>query len=186
MQQITHQELLHCPSTTPFRLLIAWEDQASFLRARKVQNDVETLFGEEIPISRTFWNFSLLRHKQLLEHAIVEAAGADMIVISVCGGGTLPSHVVAWVNGWPARRETGQAALVALIGPLEENASAQPVIAYLRRVSGSHGMDFFCNQDGLGPVTISEPSVSPENDPMSAQDVFDVRAVPLRHWGIND
>jgi len=137
MQQTGYQQPTLCRMITPlkptFRLFIACEDQAAFMQARKVQHQVEALCGREIEISRVLWNFSLLRHAQLREYAVLEAAEADMIVISFRAGCELPPHVKRWMESLPVRPQAGQAALVRLIGHTQESwAERRSHIAYTR------------------------------------------------------
>jgi hypothetical protein len=62
-----------------------------------VQRLVEVLCDKEINVSRKLWSFSLLRHEQLRESALMEAGDAEMIIISVHANTELPPHVAAQV-----------------------------------------------------------------------------------------
>ena len=148
------------PVKPTFRLFIACEDQAAFSQAKKVENQVQALFGDEIQISRLLWNFALLRHEQLQKHAVMEAADAEMIVISFRATGELPPHVKSWIESLPVRREAGQGALVALIGS-EHKAQPewQPHIDYLRGIAENRGLDFFCNRGSWTHFEFSKPAL---------------------------
>jgi hypothetical protein len=152
MQETLYQQSFPCRMMAPlkptFRLFITCEDQAAFFQARKVQDQVEALCGNEIEISCALWNFALLRHEQLREYAVMEAAEAEMIVISLRASSELPPHVKCWMESLPIRAQVGQAALVTLLGPKQRTwAARHPRIAHLRQIAESRGLNFFCNQD---------------------------------------
>jgi hypothetical protein len=165
-------EMVAAPCEPVFKLFIACEDNAAFFQARKVEDQVKVLCGEEIKTSRVFWSFSLLRHPRLRQHAVREAAEAQLIIVSVTSNQHLPSSVKALIESLPACSYRGQAALVALVGheegPLQE---PPPNVPYLRRVADQRGLDFFCNKSGwdrldFGSTTFPvppRPVVMPEN-----------------------
>ena len=131
------------------KMFIACEDKASFLRACRVRHQVEALCDNEIDVSPVFWNFALLRHEGLQEWAVMEAASAEMIIVSLNGGSELPDHVKSWAEKLPIRTDTGQTALVALIGSNGRvGPSWEEDVAYLQDIAEGRGMDFFCNQQG--------------------------------------
>ena len=131
-----------------FKLFIACEDQAAFSQARKVQSTVEATCCHEFRLSCALWNFALLRHERLRECAIMEAAEAQMIIISLRASTELPLHVRCWIENLPVRTPVGQAALVILLGSEKKTwATQHPHIAYFRQLAESRGLDFFCNQD---------------------------------------
>jgi hypothetical protein len=139
------------PFKPTFKLFIACESQAAFFQAKKVENQIGALYGGEINISRVFWSFSLLRYQQLRNHAAMEAAEAQMIIISIEGNNELPPQVKCLLGNLPSRTQAGQAALVTLIGPersLLKRTAQHPDLAYLRQIAESRGLDFFCNQEG--------------------------------------
>jgi len=162
MQEALYQKPPHSGTMASFnptfRLFIACEDQAAFLQAKKVQEQIEALFGNEFEISRGLWNFALLRHERLREYAVMEAAEAEIIVISFRASSELPPHVKCWMESLPARTQIGQAALVALLGPKQLSREARhPQIAYLRQIAEGRGLDFFCNQEGPDRLDFSPP-----------------------------
>jgi hypothetical protein len=175
------------PFKPTFRLFIACEDQAAFMQARKIQNQVEALCSPEIEISRVFWNFSLLRHEQLREYAILEAAEADMIVISFRAGCELPPHVKCWMESLPIRPQAGQAALVTLMGHKQESwAERRSHIAYLRQIAESRGLDFFCNRSDWECLDLPKPALRRiEGTPAALENILS-RHMPWSAGGIND
>jgi hypothetical protein len=132
-----------------FRLFTASEDQISSAQARKVQEQIEAVCASELGTTAMTWSFTLLCHDQLRERALLEAATADMIVISFRANGEVPAAVRHWLERLPSRPQSGQAALVALVGPDEQNwAGPHPQIPYLRELAERRRLDFISNQDG--------------------------------------
>ena len=87
----------------------------------------------------------MFRHESLRELAVREANDAAMIVISLQGNNELPRTVKSWVEGWSARPQRGQAALVTLFHPEEESwVERQTHVAYLRQMAEDRGLDFLC------------------------------------------
>ena len=113
------------PFKPTFKLFVACEDQAAYFHARKVQQQVQELCGDEIQLSRGFWSFALLRSPQLRAQAASEAADAEMIIISLAGNDEVPAHVKHLLESLPTRTHPGQAALVVLIGPGEDGGEPQ-------------------------------------------------------------
>jgi hypothetical protein len=160
------------PFKPTFKLFIACEDQAAYFQARKVQDQVQALCGNEIKISHSFWSFALLRQQALRKEAALEAAEADMIIISLGENNELPPHVKALLESLPARSQASQAALVSLIGTNTEiDENPEVPITYLRQIAENCSLDFFCNKDGWERLDLSKPTyrrgeirtVAPEN-----------------------
>lgn len=93
------------------------------------------------------WKFELLRDPELGAQAAAEAAEADLIIISV-GAVGLPARVRDWLERVLPVKDGRPAALVALLDR-GNDASGEPSRsgAYLRRLAGEYGLDFFCNTD---------------------------------------
>lgn len=151
------------PFKPSFRLFIACEDQGALFQARKVEDQVQSLCGNEAQISRVFWSFSLLRYDQLRKHASAEAAEAEMLIIAFGENNELPDHVKSLLDSLPSRAQPGQAALVCLMGYKKDSNVEQPEshLPYLREVAEKCGLDFFCNQDGWDVLDLSKPSAKP-------------------------
>src|SRR5262249_17960024 len=98
----------------------------------------------EFEINSDLWKFELLNLPQLGERAALEAAQADMIIISTRGTGELPAHVKKWIERWLPQKTGGQSALVALLHPDPAPMGEwPPLCAYLRQVAERGNMDFF-------------------------------------------
>ena len=175
------------PFKPTFRLFIACEDQTAFAEATKVQRLVEVLCGKEINISRMLWNFSLLRQKQLREYALMEAAEAEMIIISVHANTELPPHVKCLMESLPVRSQTGQAALVTMIRQEQETwIEFEPLVSYLRQIAESRGLDFFCNHDHWESLNLFQPALGRIEGSAVALEKMISHHIPWNAGGIND
>jgi hypothetical protein len=191
MQQLNHQQspdrLLNFSARPVFRIFMACEDQAASFQARKVQSQVEALCGDEIVIVSKFWSFALLRQEQLRDYAAIEAAEAEMIVISCRAGSDLPPHVKAWMERWPVRPQASQAALVALISHDGETwTELHDHIAYMRQIAESRGLDFFCNHDGGELLDIPKAAYRSIEVTMASPEPAGFDRTPWITGGIND
>jgi hypothetical protein len=129
-----------------FNVFIACEDNAAFSHARKVEEQVRQLCGDEIKVARVFWSFPLLRHAPLRQSAVREISRAQLIIVAVSTGGELPAHVKSLLEAMPERSQKGQAALVALISGEEGLDAQSEAFTYLRDLAATQGLDFFCNK----------------------------------------
>lgn len=140
------------------KLFIACEDKISYWRACRIQRQVERLCDDEMDVAPVYWNFALLRHQGLQEWAVMEAASAAIIILSLSGANELPEHVKSWAQRIPVRAEAGRAALVALIGA---NGKVRPAweedIQFLQGIADERGLDFFCNQNGGWGIGAAPP-----------------------------
>lgn len=146
------------PFKPTFRLFVACEDQAALFQARKVEEQVRDICGDEINISDGVWSFALLRSAQLRKQAAAEAADADMIILSLAGRNELPADVKQMLEHLPTRSASGQAALVVLIGNAEDAIQPPSDLRYLKELAEQRGLDFFCNRDGWERLDFSRPS----------------------------
>lgn len=98
-------------------------------------------------IDSNVWKFEMLRNPELRAQAAADAAEADMIIISV-GSAGMPDRVRDWIESVLPMKDGRPAALVALLDR-GNDASGEPPRsgAYLRRLAGEYGLDFFCNTD---------------------------------------
>jgi hypothetical protein len=175
------------PLELTFKIFIACEDQAAFRHAKKVQGVVEALCGNQIALSRVFWNFALFRHEQLRKFAVMEAAEAEMVVIALDGGDDLPFHVREWAESLPVRPHAGQTALVTLIGSNRATRTQPgPAVAYLRGIAESRGMDFFCNQDDWDVLALAQPAPRREENWSAEPETMIYDRIPCSSKDIDD
>ena len=129
-----------------FKMFVAYEDRSAFGRAKSIQRELARRCHAELLIEDNCWNFALLSHPRLREHAVSEAGEADMVVISAQGSAEVSPHLQSWIKRWLAQQRNPQTALVLLLDPESAVSSDQPAISrLLRRLAAQAGIEFLCN-----------------------------------------
>ena len=141
-------ELSFDPALMPiFKIFTVYENPDAYAQALKIQGHLESLCKNEMRIVSLALNFSLFREEKSWKSAAVEAAKADVIIISASGEGELLAAVQGWAKNWPRREQAGQAALVVTFDPEQESDVQQSSLtAYFRWIAENSGLDFFCNR----------------------------------------
>ncbi|MHB8520909.1 MAG: hypothetical protein ACYDH9_09130 [Limisphaerales bacterium] len=128
-----------------FEVVVAYEDFATGIRAKKAFDGVLRELGSDLTFNCKLWKFDILRIPQLKEMAADDAAEADMVLIAAHSGSELPAGVKKWIDLWVTRRRPGPRALVSLLDPEEGSPSGRNLVCnYLHQVSERGHMDFFC------------------------------------------
>ena len=176
------------PEPNPaFNVVIAYEDFETGKHAKKTYDFlVENLGGESV-FSSQMWKFDVLAVPKLREMAAKDAAGAEIIIVSMHGKSELPPEVKSWIDMWLKER-THAIALVALFdSDADERTSARE---YLSEIAKLAGIEFF-SQPGLWPRE-DEPAAVPENRSRRNTRTFSLLAGMVQqdhdvsHWGINE
>jgi len=179
-------QCLHWVAPKPeFKIFVACENQAALGQVRRVGNQIEALCSEDFEVSSVFWNFALFRNEQLRARAVVEAAAAEVIVISLGGGDELPAHAQAWLEAWPARPRAGQAVVITLVGA-EHGMQRRSQVAYLKEIAGSRGLDFLSNQDDGGRAGIFTSAASVLEHPERRRGSISLMEMAWSTGGINE
>ena len=181
---------LSANSTKPLSVLLAFDGDVAYIKARQFFAYLLEMFGDELPLESSWWSFEQLRQDPFAENAARAAATADIIGFVSAASGDLPFAVKAWIERWLAKKEDRDAALVALAG--RENGAAQttsPMQHYLEHIAKEVGLSFF-------PGTF----VLPQENPRFTRETIRVRAEtttpllerivsyvpPPPRWGINE
>ena len=127
-------------------VLILYEDFATGLRAKcsldllLSQCRMETCFRTKI------WKVDLLSEPLLREQAAIEAAGSDVILLSVHGRGNVPAAMLDWVSRLLHYKEDRPYAIGLMLDPdVATPAAHNAVRAHLQQVAAAAGVDFFCD-----------------------------------------
>ena len=122
-------------------LLAAFEDSATCTRVKEFCQGLSRDLGPECKIMQHVWLFNTLRVRELQEIAAEEASVADLIIISVHQGESLPDEVRSWIDLWLEQKGPRRAVLLALLDPAYERSSGS-IRRYLEEVARRGGMDF--------------------------------------------
>ena len=105
----------HWEPKFPFDLVVAYEDRATRARALQLYDHLAGQLLDDYDFKCAWWKFDHLGDPSLREHAVDDAADANMIVLSVQGQRDLPAIGRAWIEDWLPRRDNRKSALVALV-----------------------------------------------------------------------
>ena len=124
------------------KVVLLYEDAETGLRARQSLAEVQTQGLVNGDFRPKLWRRDLLRASWLREHAALEAAGADVIIISVHGKGGLPVEVTEWLNRWLEHKTHRHCALGVLLDGLPDHKGlANQLTAYFHQLASSAGAD---------------------------------------------
>ena len=102
--------------------------------------------GAETAWDTRLWRLDLLGEPLLAERAALEAAAADVIVLSLHGYNDLPVEACNWLNRWLHYKQDRPYALAALLDADPAHpGSEHPVAAYLQRVAQAARVQLFCS-----------------------------------------
>ena len=140
------------PVKPVLEVLLLYEDLSTALRAKHSLDQLPGQLGGETGLNTRLWRLDLLGQPLLAEQAAIEAAAADVIILSLHRSSDLRAELRNWLSRWLEHKEARPYALAALL----DAEAAQPgrrnaVVAYLQRVAATAGADLFCGSD-LAPV----------------------------------
>ena len=102
--------------------------------------------GQNCELVKQMWPLSELRMPQLRTIAADDAANADLIIIAVHPGESLPDTMQSWIAMWAKRKGNRPSVLMALFDHLERGASSSMQI-HLREVAKKRKMEFLAQSE---------------------------------------
>ena len=171
-------------------VLILYEDFATGLRAKRSLDFLPDHLTADAKVSAKLWRIELLSDPLLGEQAAVEAAAADVIIVSVHGRSALPAEVRAWLKRWLCHKERRPYALGVLLDSGEASQGGEnPVVGYMQQVAATAGADVFYGfSEALGSELDSAVEEINQRAHRSSTVLEDMlkRADPHQWWGINE
>ena len=138
-------EVAEVPVKPALDVLLLYEDLSTALRAKHSLDLLPAPFIAEGGFRTKLWRLDLLGEPVLAEQAAIEAAAADVIVLSLHGGTAFRAEVSHWLSRWLDHKEDRAYALAALLDPEPaQPGSDNPVVAYLKRIAETGNADLFC------------------------------------------
>jgi hypothetical protein len=179
----------HWEPKFPFDLVVAYEDRATRARALQLYDHLAGQLLDDYDFKCAWWKFDHLGEPLLREHAVDDAADANMIVLSVNGQKDLSAIGKTWIEGWLPRRDNRKSALVALIAADAPEGGDPGLLRYLQSVARVARMDFFTHafvQEKRMP-TLDMDQVSARASVLTPmlQEILQ-RRTPAPRWGINE
>jgi len=179
----------HWEPKFPFDLVVAYEDGATRARALQLYHHLAGQLLDDYDFKCAWWKLEHLGEPALREHAVDDAAEANMIVLSVRNKKELPAIGKTWIEGWLPRRENRKSALVALVASESPESGDPALINYLQSVARLAHMDFFQHAFGQEKQT-ADPAMEQVQARASVvtpmlEEILNRRTSALR-WGINE
>jgi hypothetical protein len=127
-------------------VLILYEDFGTGLRAKCSLDLLLSQCRMETGFRTKIWKVDLLSEPLLREQAAIEAAGSDVILLSVHGRGNLPVAMLDWLSRLLHYKEDRPYAIGLMLDPEAETPAAHNAIrTHLQQVAAAAGVDFFCD-----------------------------------------
>ena len=125
-------------------VLLLYEDLGTALRATRSLDLLPGQLGVEAGWSTKLWRLDLLSVPLLAEQAAIEAAAAEVIILSLHGHTALRAEVCHWLRRWLDHKKDRPYALAALLDPEPCRPDIdKPVVAYLKRFTEAANADLF-------------------------------------------
>jgi hypothetical protein len=177
------------PVKPVLQVLLLYEDLGTALRAKHSLDLLPSQLSAVAAWGTRLWRLDLLSEPILAEQSAIEAAAADVIILSLHGRNELRPEVRDWLSRWLDHKEDRPYALAALLDPEPgRRGGKNPVLACLKRVAKAAHADLFCgfcNAPALGRpsrltgiasrpralrASARRPSKQAPNDGVSASD----------------
>jgi hypothetical protein len=136
------------PVRPGLEVLLLYEDLGTALRARRLLDHLPGQPGRETDLHTRLWRLDLLGQPLLAEQAAIEAAAADVIILSLHGSEDLPAEVRNWLNRWLDHKEDRPYALAASLDAAPtESRDRNHLLEDLRQFAASAGVELLCGAD---------------------------------------
>ena len=179
--------------------VIVYEDTDTGLRAKRCLDLLPANFRMEPQITIRLYRVDLLQPSLLREQAAIEAAAADVVIVSLHGGTELNPVVGKWMERWLQLKEERPYALGLLLDPMAaRKGSSDPVIRHVQCLFHSTDVEIFYGfYEGTMVADLARRSAAgaevegravrptePDRQGTRGQAGWDVNQ--YRHWGINE
>ena len=134
------------PVKPALEVLLVYEDFGTALRAKHSLDLLPLPFITEARLNTKLWRLDLLGEPLLRERAALEAAVADLIIMSLHDRDELRADAREWLNRWLDEKENRPYALAVLLDPEPDNSRPDhPVLAYMKGIAAAAAADLFCS-----------------------------------------
>lgn len=153
--KIQDSTVISSQGTAATSVFVLYENLPSGLRAQALLDRLgRQCASDGMLFNRNWWKFNLLGKPLLREQAAIEAAAADIILVSMDKQMNFPEEVQDWLNRWADRKEPRAYALGLMLDPAQFSLEDfHPVIAHLRKFADGANADFFCCPSDTNAVT---------------------------------
>jgi hypothetical protein len=143
-QQLLNPEVFPGSVVQPsFKIAVLFDCEEAQRHAESTCAFVEAKIGGESALASKYFNFRLLKGRNLTE-AAKAAQGADMIVVSLQHSNEPTPELRNWVDRWVKNRTTEGGALVALLPVIPAFEDESGLVPFLQRTATQAKLDFLC------------------------------------------
>jgi hypothetical protein len=139
-------------------------------------------WADKVDFRLVIWKFEPLGVPTLLTKAIGDAAGADLIIVSLTGNHPLPFEARAWVAGWESKIGKDSALALIVDGEHRQTGDAKAVYNFFRDAAEQSGISFFSSFDTKESEPRMRSSFAGQNVLRTAFRDCDYPD----HWGLNE
>jgi hypothetical protein len=123
-------------------VVIVYEDLGTALRAKRSLEFLPRQVRAEGGMKTKLWKLDMLKVTFLREQAALEAAAADLIILSVHGASELPGEAQDWLRRWVDHQPGPSCAVGLLLDPeVAGQGSHNPVTACVQRFAEAAGAE---------------------------------------------
>jgi hypothetical protein len=142
--QLVNQRTGDEGDTLTLEVMLVHEDLPAGRRGKEVLDQVALNLEPKADFLVNPWNFEMLRNRALQGQAVLDAAHADIVVLSAHGRTKLPAAGRAWLEVCLDRRDDSPCALVVSLDPgVRESSEANPMMKYVHALAWQAGVEVF-------------------------------------------
>ena len=179
-------ETAHWEPKYPFDLVVSYEDTATRNHAMALYDHLAQSLLDDYDFQCSWFRFDHFRSAEIRAQACDAAAEANMIIVCLRSGETVPTLVRQWIESWLPRKDDRKSALVSLVGGVEHQQRDNcPANVYLQKVARVCKMDYFSHSYNASKLPSLRVDAAPANMKTAVGSFFQIRTESPR-WGINE
>jgi hypothetical protein len=127
------------------KALVMYEDRESGQRAKQLLDRLSKQAGIAVELKMKLWRFDLLSLPLALEQAALEAAEANVMLLSVNRKTSMSEADWEWMSRWLNHKEARPYLLCLMLGPEWNGVKPEnPLIEEIHSFTIIEGVSFFC------------------------------------------
>jgi hypothetical protein len=135
---------------TVLEVVVLYEDLEAAMRAKRSLKLLPAQRRTQSGLRTQLWRLDLMREPLLREQAALEAADADLVLLSVHGGGELGRPTLDWLRCWVAHQPRRPCSIGLLLNAAAKSAPRNKVIARVQRFANAAGAKLFYSFSAAG------------------------------------
>lgn len=171
-------------------VVVLYEDSVTRDRALQIGDHLARDLEDEVKLQFTWWRLDFLLDPRIAWEATEAALSAGMIVFALHLGSSLPPTLQHWIDSWADDRDTGEGAVVGLIGlGTESDNWTSPRHHLLRKLAERAHLDYlpqgYFNPDEISAAAMSSIGERAQSLTPVLKEIL-TQPHPPSHWGLNE